>query len=287
MLRWISVFILIVFTSVGLLTPGPAYAESNAGTIKIFSEVKGIEIFLDEKSQGQDMAVLSNVEMGSHYIKAVKEGVTIFSDLVNVTANATTTVLIKDTGQVKEKILSSKYKEQQEYKSKKLDILLSKSVQTVGSGYTNSIYFPGYYSIFGSGWTRTSSTAYEITDWKIVQGGVQEISDVSFAQLVNDTATLKKSQEKADFYSNKYNIGAIVALVGLASFLGAMATTGDTQIGLLTLGTVGCVFGYGFMVSAETPPAGHYISPSEAAKRAYDYNQKLKAELGLPADYEP
>jgi hypothetical protein len=285
-LRYISIFILIVFTPCGLLQPGHSYAAGNTGTIKIFSEVKGIEIFLDEQSKGKDMAVLNNVEMGSHYIKAVKDGVIIFSELVNVNANATTTVLIKDTGQVKQKIMESKYKEQQEYKSKKLDILLSKSVQTVGSGYTSSTYFPGYYSMMGSGWTNMSSTAYETTDWKIIQGGVQEISDVQFAQLVNDTKTLKKYQDQLDFYANKAMIGAIVALVGVLALLGGASATGDTQAGLVTVGIVGCVFGLGFMASSE-PPAGHFVSPSEAAKMAHDYNQDLKSKLGLPEDYEP
>ncbi|MFH1577432.1 MAG: hypothetical protein ABID35_07805 [Candidatus Margulisiibacteriota bacterium] len=286
-LKYISIFVLVVFAPCGLLHSVPAYAQSTTGAIKIFSEVKGIEIFLDERSQGQDMAELYGVAAGSHYVKAVKDGVTIFSELVNVAANGTTTILIKDTGQVKEKILSGKYKEQQEYKSKKIDILLSKGMQTVGTGYTYSTYFPGYYSIFGSGWTTTSSKAYETTDWKIVQGGVQELSDAQFAYLVNDTESMKKYQEQVDYNSAKFNIGGIVGLIGVLALAGGAATTGDTQIGLLTLGLLGCVFGLGFMTSAETLPAQHYISPSEAAKMAHDYNQALKAKLGLPEDYEP
>jgi hypothetical protein len=284
-LKRVSVFVLVVFASGGLLWSGPSYAEGNTGTIKIFSEVKGIEIFLDEKPQGSDMAVLDNIEMGSHYIKAVKDGVTIFSELVNVVANGTTTVLIKDTGQVKAKILSGKYNEQQEYKSKKLDILLSKNVQTVGSGYTSSTYFPGYYSIFGSGWTTTSSTAYETTDWKIIQGGVQEISDYQFASLVNDTNALKTYQDKVSAIEGKVMAGAIVGLIGAIGLIGAAFTTGDTQIGMLTAGIVGSIFGLAFM-SADAPPTGHLVSPGEAARLAHEYNQNLKSRLGLPADFE-
>lgn len=285
-LKSISTFVLIVFALCSVMQTSPSYAEDNTGTIKIFSEIKGIEIFVDEISQGRDAAVLNNIQAGSHYIKATKDGMNIFSELVNVSANQIATVLIKDTGQVKEKILSSKYKEQQDYKSKKIDILLSKGMQTVGSGYTTSTYFPGYYSIFGSGWTSTSSTAYETTDWKIIQGGVQQISDVQFANIVNDTNALKRYQEEVDANSNKYNIGAGVSIVGLLALLGGAATTGDTQIGLLTLGLVGCVFGLGFM-SSEIPYSKHYASPSEAAKMAYEYNQGIKSKLGLPADFEP
>src|SRR3989339_956623 len=156
--RLLSIFVLSFFLAGLFFQPQPAFAADNTGTIKIFSEVKGIEIFLDEKSQGQDMAELYGVEMGSHYVKAVKDGLVIFSELVNVAPNGTTTLLIKDTGQIKEKLLESKYKEQEEYKNKKLDILLSKSVHTVGSAYTGSTYFPGYYSILGSSWTNLSST---------------------------------------------------------------------------------------------------------------------------------
>ncbi|MFA4905676.1 MAG: hypothetical protein WC645_04155 [Candidatus Margulisiibacteriota bacterium] len=284
-LKRVSVFVLVVFAIGGLSGTGPSYAEGNTGTIKIFSEVKGIEIFLDEKPQGSDMAVLENVEMGSHYIKAVKDGVSVFSELVNVAANGTTTVLIKDTGQVKAKILSSKYTEQQEYKSKKLDILLSKSVQTVGSGYTSSSYFPGYYSIFGSGWTTTSSTAYETTDWKIIQGGVQEISDHQFAVLVNDANALKTYQDKVSAIEGKVMAGIIVSLIGVVGLIGGAFTTGDTQIGLLTAGLLGSIFGLAFM-SADAPPTGHLVSPGEAARLAYEYNQGLKSKLGLPADFE-
>ncbi|MBU0629577.1 MAG: hypothetical protein KKC80_01500 [Candidatus Margulisbacteria bacterium] len=281
-----SIFVLGFFLAGLFFQPGPAFAADNTGTIKIFSEVKGIEIFLDEKSQGQDMVELYGVDSGSHYLKATKDSLVIFSELVNVAPNATTTVLIKDTGQVKAKLLESKSKEQDEYKNKKLDILLSKSVHTVGKEYTTSMYFPGYYSVFGSGWSNMSSTAYETADWKIVQGGVQQISDVEFARLVNDGAALKIYEEKADFYTNKYNIGAVVGLIGVLSLAGGAFTTGDTQIGLLTLGLVGCVFGLGFMAE-EAPPPQHLISAGEAAKQAYDYNRALKIKLGLPEDYEP
>jgi hypothetical protein len=291
-LRYISIFVLIVFSPCGLLQPGHSYAASNTGTIKIFSEVKGIEIFLDEKSQGQDMAVLNNVEMGSHYIKAAKDGVTIFSELVNVAANATTTVLIKDTGQVKQKIMESKYKEQQEYKSKKLDILLSKSIQTVGSGYTSSSYFPGYYSIWGSEWTNMSSTAYETTDWKIVQGGVQEISDAQFAALVNDKDTQERISQDWDNYNNTTTIGAWIGLLGVVMVLGGGAAAFSGSGAAADSGAVICAVGFipaivGLGMLSKNPPSGHYVKPGTAAKQAYEYNQSLKKKLGLPETYEP
>ncbi|MFH1709746.1 MAG: hypothetical protein ABH860_01580 [bacterium] len=299
-LKCISILILIVFTSCSLFQPGNSYAASNAGTLKIFSEVKDIELFIDEQPQGKDKAEINNVQVGSHYVKAVKDGTTVFSELITVSAGATTTILIKDTGQVKAKILGSKYKEQQEYKSKKLDILLSKSVQTVGSSYTTSDYFPGYYSIFGSEWTNSKSTAYETTDWKIIQGGVQQISDVDFAALVNDKEALKKSQEAWDTYNNNVLIFGIIGIVGLiitaigisamnsASETGLPAAESGSDSGAATaaVGIVAAVIGCGVCLSVKEP-SGHLTSPGDAAKKASQYNQKIKADLGLPENYEP
>jgi len=287
-LKYISGIVLVSFIFTCMMNPSPVLAQTNTGTIKIFSEVKGIEIFLDEKSQGQDMAVLKNVEMGSHYIKAVKNGVTIFSELVNVNANATTTVLIKDTGQVKEKILGSKYKEQQEYKNKKLDILLSKNYQTEGTANTYGNYFPGYYSIFGPTWTTTSSsTQYEVTDWKIIQGGVQEISDVQFASLVNDKDAQEKNSQAWDNYNNTIIWAGVVFLVGLVGAIaGFAAPASDSAAAVGAVGIAAAVIGGGIVLSLKEP-SGHLTTPGDAAKKAYQYNQKLKADLGLPENYEP
>ena len=302
-LKYISVMILIVFTSCSILQPSHSYAESNTGTIKVFSEVKGIELFLDERSQGQDMAVLNNVEMGSHYVKAVKDGATIYSDLVNVVANGTTTILIKDTGLVKEKILGTKYNEQQEYKAKKLDILLRKSYQTTGTSNTYSTYFPGYYYYYwGTGYetTTSKSTQSEITDWRIVQGGVQQISDVQFATMVNDKYALKKNQDAWDTYNNTVLwsgviglLGIVVAIAGIAA--GEQATkTGlpaaesgrDSADAVFAVGLVVAVIGCGVCLSYKEP-SGHLTTAGDAAKKAYEYNQGLKKQLGLPENYEP
>jgi len=302
-LKSISILILTVFTISVILPQGNSFAATNTGTIKVFSEVKGIEIFLDEKSQGKDTAEIINVEMGSHYIKAVKDGATIFSDLVNVAANATSTILIKNTGQVKENILGAKYTEQQEYKSKKLDILLSKSYQTTGTSNTYSTYFPGYYYYYwgtGYGTTTSKSTQTETTDWKIVQGGVQEISDVQFATLVNDKYALKRNQDAWDTYNNTVLWSGVIGLLGIvAAVAGLAAGNAATEKGLaasdpesesaatvFAVGLVVAVIGCGVCLSYKEP-SGHLIPPSRAANEAYNYNQKLKADLGLPENYEP
>ncbi len=286
-LKYISCIVLVAFVSVCLINPSPVRAAANTGTLKIFSEVKGIDLFIDEQPQGKDKAEINDVQVGSHYVKAVKDGATIYSELITVAAGATTTILIKDTGQVKEKVLESKYKEQQEYKSKKIDILLSKGMQTVGTAYTSSNYFPGYYSIFGSGWTTSSSsTAYETTDWKIIQGGVQEISDVQFASLVNDSDALKVNKDAWDTYNNNVVIFGVIGLVGIVATVAGLGTAGDSGAAVAAVGIAAAVIGCGVCLGAKEP-SGHLTSPGDAAKKAYEYNQGLKKQLGLPEDYEP
>jgi hypothetical protein len=285
-LKYISCIVLTAFVFGCLIGPSSVHAASNTGTLKIFSEVKGIELFIDEQPQGQDKAEINDVQVGSHYVKAVKDGVTIYSELITVAEGVTTTILIKDSGQVKEKVLQSKYKEQQEYKSKKIDILLSKGMQTVGSSYTNSTYFPGYYSLFGSGWTTSSSTAYETTDWKIIQGGVQEISDVQFATLVNDSAALKSNNDAWDSYNSNVLVFGLIGVGGILLTAAGLASAGDSGIAVAAVGIAAAAIGCGVCLSAKEP-SGHLITPSDAAKKAYDYNQSLKKQLGLPEDYEP
>jgi len=292
MIKFIARLVLLTFSVGCLAMPAPVHAAAATGTIKVFSEVKGIELFVDEVSKGTDAIEIKGLEPGQHYVKAVKGGVVIYSELITVTANVTSAILIKSSGQVQEKILESLNKEQQQYKQGKIDILLSKSYQTVGSSYTSSSYYPGYYSIFGSGWTSSSSTQYETTDWKIIQGGVQEISDAQFAQLVGDKDTQERMAKDWEDYNNTTNIGAIIALVGVVMVLvggmGLFATdtaAAETGAIIFAVGIVPTIIGLGML--SKNPPSGQYVSPGTAAKQAYEYNQALKKKLGLPETYEP
>jgi len=292
MLKMVARLLLLTFTCGCLAMPAPVHAAAATGTIKVFSEVKGIEIFVDEVSKGTDAIEIKGIEPGQHYVKAVKSGVVIYSELVTVTANVTSAILIKSSGQVQEKILESLSKEQQEYKQGKLDILLSKSYQTVGSSYTSSNYFPGYYSIYGSGWTTSSSTAYETTDWKIIKGGVQQISDAQFAQLVGDKDTQDRIAQDWEDYNNMTNMGAIIALVGVVMVLAGGFTLFSSDTAAAETGAIICAVGFiptivGLGMLSKNPPSGHYVNPGTAAKQAYDYNQALKKKLGLPETYEP
>jgi hypothetical protein len=284
--------ILVVFTFSALTQSLSAYAATKTGTIKVFSEIKGIELFIDEKPMGQDTAEIKDIEIGSHYVKATKDGVDVFSELITVQADTTTTILIKDNGQFKQKLVASKYKESQEYKNKKLDIILSQNTQTVGTATTTYNNFPGYFSFLDYSTTNAQSTSYTTTDWKIIQGGVQEISDMQFAQLVNDKDTIARMNKAIEDSSDSANIGAIVALTGLVLAIagGAAAIEAKPEVDITgavivcTIGVVGTFVGLA-MLSKE-PYLGHYVTPAQAAKQAHEYNQGLKKQLGLPEDFE-
>jgi len=293
--RIISVIILIPLITLTIYQPVPIFAADNTGTLKIFSETKGIKVFVDEELKGVDVMEIKNIEPGDHYVKVTKDNEVLYSELVKVSPSTTSAILIKSKGPSKEQaqqVEGAQYKQQQEYKQEKLDILLSKGMQTVGSSYTSSSYYPGYYSIFGSGWTTSSSTAYETTDWKIIKGGVQEISDSEFASLIGDKDTLARMNKAWEDYNNNTTIGAVLALVGVIMVLvgGSAAFSNDKAASesgavIFAIGCLPTIIGWAML--SENPPSGHYISPGEAAKKAYEYNQSLKKKLGLPESYEP
>jgi len=290
-LRSVSIIILAVFTLTAFLQPSFSYAEVKTGSIKVFSEVKGIEVFVDEKPYGKDAVEINGLTPGQHYVKVMYNNASIYSELVTVNPGASSAILIKSTGETQKSILNSMYSQQQEFKAKKLDILLSTSKQTVGTATTTYNNFPGYFSFMDYATTTSQATEYETTDWKIIQGGVQQISDAQFANLVGDKSTQERIAKDWDDYNNVMTWGAVIGLTGLLMVLagGAVAFSGssaaDAGAVVFAVGVVPTIVGLG-MLSKE-PYSGHYVSPSTAAKQAFDYNQNLKKQLGLPESYEP
>ncbi len=271
-----------------------AFAQQQTGTLKIFSEFTGVNIYLDENLVGTDVKEMKDVQAGSHYLKVMKDGVSIFSELVTISPGNVTTVLVKNTGQVQEKILDSKTKEQEEYHNSKVDVILSRGMTTQTQGY--STLFPGYYSYWGV--SNSVSTSTETTDWKIIQGGVKEISEYQLANLANNSDIVKAINAQTKKDNKMTNTGAIIFLVSviptaviLADFLGSKhflhkstPEHPNSEVVIATGGIVGCVFGYAFAM--HKPYRGHYYNVDNAAKDAQDYNRKLKTKLGLPDSYD-
>ena len=271
-------------------------ATPKVGALMIFSEFTGTSIYLNENKQGDDIKTINDIPIGNHYLKVIKDDVTILAELITINDGQTTTVLVKNTPHVQQKMLGSKAKEIQEYKMKKLDVILSQRYVTQTQGTSNSLYFPGYYIATGTTVNNTVSTSTAISDWKIIQGGNKEISDLQFANLVGDE-NVKTAYAKAwKAYENQVNTGAIMFLAGLVPtgifladilvdkpFLGMNS---DLEVVLTTISIVDCALGYGITMSAKEP-SGHFTTVDTASRQAYEYNQALKKKLGLPETFEP
>jgi hypothetical protein len=136
-----------------------------------------------------------------------------------------------------------------------------------------------------------SSKSYTTTDWKIIQGGVQEISDAQFADLVGDKDTQARIAQDWEDYNNTTTWGAIIALTGVVMVLvgGAMAFGTDKNASesgavIFAVGCLPTIIGLGML--SKMPYSGHYVSPSTAAKQAHEFNQKMKLQLNLPESFE-
>lgn len=270
--------------------------NNKSGTLNIFSEISGISVYLNDIKQGDDIKTINGVPAGNHYLKAMKDGVSIFGELVTVNEGQTTTVLIKNNGQVAEKIMEGKVKEREEYNSSKIDVLFaSKSItETKGS----STLFPGYYGYWGYSNSISATTA--IPDFKIIKGGVQEVGDVYLAELVQNKAILDQNAKDNLRQKKMANTGAGIFLGSLViggtlladmlvkkPFLHPVGTTAPNwEIATVSTCLVTGIISYGIVMASDKTHPAHYYSVQNAAKDAQDYNKKLKEKLGLPESYD-
>jgi hypothetical protein len=277
------------------MKPGIAPAGQNkTGSLNIFSELTGIVVYLDENKQGENIKVINGVPVGSHYLKVLKDGVSVFGELVNISENQVTTVLVKNDGKVEEKILNSKIAEQEEYKNKKLDVILSTGSQTLTKGY--STLYPGYYSYWGT--SQSVSNTVQTTDWKIIQGGLKEISELSFASIVGN----KELQDKINLQLKKESKTSVTAaLIAIPCIILATCLLTDA-VGdkpwmhktnpehpkweapaaavSISVGTIA------YLIAMKKPYSGHYTTVENAARDAQQYNKGLRTKLGLPENYD-
>jgi len=287
-------FILLVLIS--------SAAQAQKGTVKVFSEIKGVQLFIDEVLQGTDVTLLDSVTVGTHYLKAVKDNVIIFSDLITVNQNAVTTVLIKNTKDVQEKMLESKYEEIQKFKNNRLEVMLSSKYVTSTSGVSNSMYFPGYYVVTGTTFSNSSSTTEQETDWFIARGGKVKITEMELARLADNQDAVKRIEQVNDQIDKKnarimkrMNTGGIMLLTGTVSVLVSLADVlladflNDTVAASLMAGglLVGVIGLANVQLSKPVPYPSHYLTLEEAIQLTDTYNRNLKKSLGLPDNYEP
>lgn len=283
-------------TPTGVLPAAQGTPSSAKGTLNIFSEFSGITVYIDDNNLGDDVKIVNAIPAGNHYLKVMKDGVSIFGELITINPGQTTTVLVKNDGQVAEKIMESKSKEREEYQANKVDVIFS--TNSVSTTQGASTLFPGFYGYYGYSSSVTNTT--QISDFKIIQGGVKEIGDLGLANLVenqnviNRYATINRSVTKQMNVGLGMFLGALLiggpVLVDLfveKPFLHPVGTTApDWEIGVATAGIVSGAIGYALVMGADKKYPKHYYKVDEAAKDAQEHNRKLKENLGLPESYD-
>jgi len=80
------------------------FSQTKTGTLKVFSEISGITIQLDEVRQ-ENYQEIKGIQVGSHYLKATLNGASVYSEIIEIKEGAITTILIKKDSQPSEKIV--------------------------------------------------------------------------------------------------------------------------------------------------------------------------------------
>jgi hypothetical protein len=269
--------------------------KEKTGTIKIYSEISGISVFLNDIKQGDDVSTISKVPAGNHYLKVLKEGVSIFGELVKVNEGQITTVLVKNNGEVAEKILESKTPQREEYNNSRVDVLLSSNSVTQTQG--KSTMFPGFYGYYG--YSSSVSNTTQVSDFKIIQGGVKEIGDLGLAELAGNNEILERNARDNAKQLKMGNTGGIMLLGSLViggtiladvlvkkPFLHKAGTSSTLEAGVFAGMCLTGIVGYGILNGSTKVHPAHYYNVDDAAKDAQSYNKSLKKKLGLPENYD-
>lgn len=283
----------------GLMFLLPIFMFAQTGTIKIFTELSPVNVYLDEELKGIDVRVLDSVQIGSHYVKVTKDDVIVYGELVSVAQGAVTTILLKNDKEVQAKILDSKFKEQEEYKLKKIEILMSTNYSTETKEKSISTHYPGYYVANTATTTSSNAQTTAYTDWFVVQGGVNRISEVQFATLTNNTDALKQYQLDKDnidrIVKTRGTLVTVCAIIALGFIIPAMVLISKDNDAGIGLAIPGVIFAFPILsphneeknIRAQYKWKNHYMSCETALKNAQIYNLELKKKLGLPENYEP
>lgn len=278
-----------------------AFSQTKTGTLKIFSELQGISVYVDEVKQTTDITTLV-VPTGSHYLKVLYQNTSVYGEIIEIKEAQTTTVLIKNTGQVQEKVMETKTPEREEYQNSKIDVLLSSNAITQTTGKSN--YYPGFYGYYG--YTSSNTVTTNVSDFKIIKGGVNEIGDLGLASLAGNQEILTQNATYNTRVQKTTGIGAGVFLGSLiigvpllidmlhkptaskpGGFLHPQSSIHPKwEAGLLAGTIVTGTISYCVIMGADKHKPTHYYTPDGASRDAQDYNKKLKQKLGLPESYD-
>ncbi len=238
-----------------------------------------------------------------------KDEIIIYGELIQVNSGQVTTILVKDTKELQDKLVAFKPEVVQQYKERKLDIYMDTKYFTATTETTNvkgGAYsvFPGYYSVAGKAETTTISTTYSTSDWFLVQGN-KRISELQFANITNNTAIIeayKQADSDMDKLRHKKAVASRVTMgvvgvpatgLGVFFLMKGIEADIDTQTAVKVFGIFGgAVFTImgGTMVimsvANRTKKFENYlkynaddlnlISFTEAERTIITYNQNLK-----------
>jgi len=185
------------------------------------------------------------------------------------------------------------YEKKLEYRRKKIEVLVRTAYVGETSGYTSLNASDYRWTITPEGYSYGSSQIYgtnsgrsttrQVSDWVMVRGGIRELSDIEFLEIIGDREKADEIQRSMD-EKNRMGMWALgCGIFGVVSVIGAAAYTpvNSSQMAIGTTLILGGIF-LGYLYA----PQRHYILADHAQEGADNYNIKLKKALGLPVETE-
>jgi hypothetical protein len=183
------------------------------------------------------------------------------------------------------------YLSRQTYDHSKLELVTKKRLVRERENYSSTDITTTTYSLeaaYSRSFTNISNASLardedkEYTNWYLYKGGVRELSDLDFVQIVGDQAEFVRIMNIENQRATWRTAGMVTMGLGLATMIGGAAFAANQSVisggALLTV--------LGFFTSAFNLSPSHYIQPDYALEKIDEYNLNLKKKLGLPVDYE-
>jgi len=233
------------------------------GSLKVFSEIESIEVYLDDILQDNSKSSIDSVSAGTHYLKIEKNKVIIFSEIIEIKENQTVSVLLKNSPEIQKKLLSSKSEQIEIYEKDRL------TITTVSTGNYNSSWY--------------------------VSKSDKVLSNKQLSEITGDLDMVRKIESAARTQQIMTCIGVPFIITGAVIYVmaivkaaldepfypGASTSFGQTVINIL-IGAIPLGAGVGLTVSGPVVR----IDSEYAKKKVEEYNNNLKKSLGLPLDFQ-
>lgn len=235
------------------------------GTLKIFSEIDNISIFIDELFVGQNSYQIDNLQKGTHYLKILKDGIVIHDSIISILEDGTTTIVIKNSPQIMTKLIQAKSRQFQEYESLKISIGDNINFYQGKRNLTLSEYA----RILGKDVEKYEKIEKKISSEKNKQRMIKNIINTTGSILFFTgltTTVLTFSSILVNWPPLNQNIYDALPYIGTASILG-------------------CIVGYGIITfpNSSLKPVNlrKYLSYEDEEKSIRIYNDSLMKELGI------